>query len=257
MPVLPHHEIIGAPDAPPLILASALGAAGRMWDPQRAALAERFRVIVYDHRGHGRSPVPPGPYTLDDLGGDVLALLDHLGLSSVRFAGLSLGGMVGMWLASHAPERVERLALLCTSARLGTPEVWRERAEAVRRGGTAAVADAVLERWFTPDLRRRSPETVAAVRETFLSTPAEGYAACCAAIETMDLTGDLASITAPTLVLAAKDDPSTPVEPHAKTIADGIAGARLVIVPDAAHLVNVERPDVVTRHLLDHFLGES
>src|SRR5690606_1715254 len=105
--------------------------------------------------------------------------------------------------------------------------------------------------------RRRSPETVAAVRETFLSTPAEGYAACCAAIETMDLTGDLASITAPTLVLAAKDDPSTPVEPHAKTIADGIAGARLVIVPDAAHLVNVERPDVVTRHLLDHFLGES
>src|SRR5690554_6142332 len=121
MAVLPHYEIFGDADAPPLVLSTSLGASRLMWTAQVEALKSRFRVIVYDHRGHGRSPVPAGPYTLADLGGDVLTLLDHLGLRSTGFAGLSLGGMTGMWLAAHAPERIDRLALLCTSPRLGPP----------------------------------------------------------------------------------------------------------------------------------------
>ncbi|GLW06034.1 3-oxoadipate enol-lactonase [Microtetraspora sp. NBRC 13810] len=247
-----HHEILGDPGAPPLLLASSLGTTAAMWDPQVAELAARFRVIRYDHRGHGGSPVPAGPYTIADLGADVLALLDHLGIGRAHFAGLSLGGMTGMWLAAHAPERIDRLALLCTSARLGPPSVWTDRVEAVLRDGTGSIAEAVVGRWFTPGFAERRPDVVAAHVDMLRRTPAAGYAACCLAIRDMDLTGDLPAITAPTLVLAAADDPSTPPEPHARTIAAGIPGARLVTLADAAHLANVEQPGPVTAHLIDH-----
>ncbi|GAA2845688.1 3-oxoadipate enol-lactonase [Streptosporangium fragile] len=242
-----HYEIDGPADARPVVLAGSLGTTLEMWDPQVGKLAEHFRVVRFDHRGHGRSPVN-GSCSIADLGGDVLELLDTLELSKVSFAGLSLGGMVGMWLASHAPERIDRLALLCTSAKLGTPASWSERAEAVRAGGTVSIAEAAAARWFTPAFTGRGPYL-----SMLAGIPAEGYAACCEAIGAMDLRPDLPSITAPTLVIAGADDPATPPE-HAERIVEGISGARLAVLPGAAHLANVERPEEVSRLLVGHFL---
>jgi 3-oxoadipate enol-lactonase len=216
-------------------------------------LAKRHRVVSYDHRGHGESPVPPGPYTIAELGDDVLTLLDSLGVERASFCGLSLGGMVGMWLAAHAPERIHRLVLLCTSALLPR-EPWLERARLVRAEGTSAVADAVVGRWFTPRFAARDPELVARMRAMIAATPAEGYAACCEAIAAMDLRDDLANIRAPTLVLSAANDPAIPPE-HCAAIASAISGARLVVIPDAAHLPIVEQHELVTRHILEHLEG--
>jgi 3-oxoadipate enol-lactonase len=246
-----HHVFEGPEDAPVLVMSNSLGTTLRMWEDQATALRERFRLLRYDHRGHGGSPVPPDPYHLEDLGRDLLALLDASGIERVSLCGLSLGGMVGMWLASEAPERVERLALCCTSARLGPPEQWSSRARAVREGGMEAVADTVLERWFTPAFRSERPDTVEWAREMLLGTPPEGYAGCCEAIRDMDLRERLGEIDAPTLIIAGADDPATPPE-HAQLIHDSIPGSRLEVIPDAAHLANVERPEVLTRALLDH-----
>ncbi|MFC8845978.1 MULTISPECIES: 3-oxoadipate enol-lactonase [unclassified Micromonospora] len=251
-----HATVDGPPDAPALVLGSSLGTVGAMWAPQLPALTAHFRVIRYDHPGHGRSAVPPGPYTIELLGRELLRLLDGLDARRVHYAGLSLGGMVGMWLAAHAPERVGRLALLCTSAALGPAQMWRDRAAAVRAGGMPAIADAVVTRWFTPGFAAARPETVAACRAMLTSTPVDGYAACCAVIATMDLRNDLTGVRAPTLVVAGADDQATPV-PHARLIAERIAGARLAIVEDAAHLANVQQPERVSRLLLEHLAEET
>ena len=244
----------GPAGAPVLVLGSSLGTTADMWRPQLDALAERFRVVRYDHRGHGGSPAPPGPYRLDDLGADVLGLLDHLGHERVHLGGLSLGGMVAMWVAAHASQRVDRLVLVCTSARFGPPSFWAQRAAAVRAGGLPAVADAVVDRWFTPAFAAAHPEIVGWARGMLTSCAPEGYAACCGAIETMDLEPVLGKITAPTLVIAGADDPATPPE-HAERIAAGIPDARTAVVPDAAHLANVQQPAAVTRLLLDFLQG--
>ncbi|ASU84761.1 3-oxoadipate enol-lactonase [Nocardiopsis gilva YIM 90087] len=251
-----HSTVHGPPGAPVVVLSGSLGSTLEMWEPQVAALAQRFRVVRYDIRGHGRSPVPEGPYEMADLGGDVLRLLDRLGADRVRFAGLSIGGMTGLWLAAHAPERVERLAVLCTSALLGPAETWAQRAATVRAEGTGAVADAAVGRWFTPGFAEREPSVVERIRAMVASTPAEGYAGCCAAIERMDLRADLAAITAPTLVIAGAEDPSTPPE-HAERITAGIGGARLRVVADAAHLASWEQADEVNGLLLDHFAAAT
>jgi 3-oxoadipate enol-lactonase len=247
------YTVDGPEDAPVLVLGSSLGTTVDMWRPQLPALTTRFRLIRYDHRGHGNSPVPAGPYQLADLGGDVLAMLEELGLDRVHLGGLSLGGMVAMWLAANAPHRVDRLVLLCTSAKLGPPELWRQRADSVRAGGMTAIADSVVGRWFTPTFASRSPEVVAWARKLITDTSVDGYVGCCAAIQAMDLLPALGSITAPTLVIAGADDPATPPE-HARQIAAGIRDARVVVVPDAAHLANVEQPDTVSE-LLVNFLG--
>jgi 3-oxoadipate enol-lactonase len=244
-----HHRFDGPEDAPALVLSNSLGTTGGMWDAQVPALAERFRVLRYDTRGHGASPAPPGPYSLDDLGGDVLALLDRLGLERVSFCGVSIGGMTGMWLAARAPERVERLAPCCTSAHL--PGDWHERAATVRAEGVAAVADAALERWLTPECRERRPEVRQRLRQGLLEPDPEGYASCCEAIAGMDLRGELGSIRAPTLVIAAEDDPTTPPE-HGRLLEASVPDARLVVLPEGRHLVSVERPEVVTPLLLEH-----
>jgi 3-oxoadipate enol-lactonase len=235
------------------VLSNSLGSSSEIWDRQVPALAERARVVRYDHRGHGRSPVPPGPYTIALLGEDVVRLLDLLRVERASFCGLSLGGMVGMWLAAHAPDRIDRLVLLCTSPLLPR-EPWLERARMVRADGTAAVADAVVGRWFTPDFAAREPELVATMRAMVAATPAEGYAACCDAIAAMDLRGELPGIRAPTLVLGAEEDPAIPVE-HSAAIAAAIPGARLAVIPDAAHLPTVEQHALVTRHILEHLEG--
>jgi 3-oxoadipate enol-lactonase len=249
-----YHREDGPAGGPPLLMINSLGADLRMWDPQIPALAMHRRVVRYDTRGHGRSPVPPGRYTLADLGRDALALLDRLGLPSADICGLSLGGMTAMWLAAHAPDRVGRLVLCCTSALFGPPEMWAERAATVRAHGTAAVADAAVARWVTPAFAAAHPDRMAWLRDMVAATPADGYAGSCAAIEEMDLRPDLARITSPTLVLAGADDPATPPE-HGAVIADGIAGARLVVLPDAAHLATYEQAPTANRLILEALDG--
>jgi 3-oxoadipate enol-lactonase len=249
-PIEVPHRIDGPEDAPPLVLSNSLGSTSEMWDPQIPALTERFRVIRYEVRGHDGAPVPAGPYALGDLGGDLVALLDRLGVARAHVAGLSLGGMTGMWLAINAPERVDRLALLCTSAMLSTEHDWPLRARTVREQGTGAVAPAVVERWFTPAFREANPDLAARMQAMCAATPPEGYAGCCDAIGAMDLLADLHRVRAPTLVVAGTEDPATPPH-HAERIAERIPGARLALVP-AAHLANYERPDEVTALLVDH-----
>jgi 3-oxoadipate enol-lactonase len=219
-----------------------------MWEPQVPALAERFRVVRYDTRGHGGSPVPDGELSIAALAADLLGLLDHLGVARASLAGVSLGGMTAMWAAAEAPGRVERLVLCCTSALFGPPEMWQERIATVRAGGTAALAEATLQRWFSP---HADLALVARFDAMFRAIPAEGYAACCAAIRDMDQRDRLGRIAAPALVIAGSDDPATPPE-HADVIAAGIPGARRATVDGARHLANVERADEVTALMLEH-----
>jgi 3-oxoadipate enol-lactonase len=252
----PEGTGAGNADAPILVLGPSLGTTGEIWQPQVAALAEHYRVVRYDHRGHGGSPTPPGPYRLDDLGGDVLALLEALGVDQVALGGLSLGGAVAVWVAAHAPQRITRLLLVATSARFGTPEVWAERQATVRAEGVAAIADGALGRWFPPGYADTHAGVVGWARRQLLGTPAEGYAACCAALAEGDLSPLLGKVTAPTLIIAGAEDPASPPA-HAEQLAAGIAGpARVEVVPGAAHLVNVAQPEVVNR-LLSNFLGEA
>jgi 3-oxoadipate enol-lactonase len=245
-----HHQIEGPEGALVLVLSNSLGTTFEMWRDQAPALGERFRLVRYDHRGHGGSPVPPGPYALDDLGRDVLALLDSLGAERFSFCGLSVGGMVGMWLASDAPERVERLALCCTAPRFDS-DTYDARARKVRAEGVGPIADAVLERWFTPEFRATRPETVQWARSMLRDTPAEGYAGCCEAVRDADLTNRLKDIRAATLVIAGAEDPVATVD-GAESIRDSIPEARLVVIEGAAHLANVEQPEAVTQAILDH-----
>lgn len=251
--MIPHHEVAGTSDDPVLVLSNSLGTSLAMWEPQLPRLTERYCVVRYDQRGHGDSSAPPGPYTFAELGADVLDLLDALGSERVLFCGLSMGGMTGMWLAAHAPARIERLVLASTSAQLGSPQLWTERAALVRERGTDAIADTALGRWFTPDFRARESQTVERFRETLVATPREGYAACCEAIRDWDIRDLLRSIDAPTLVLAGADDPSTPPE-HGELIAARVPDARLVVLPDAAHLANVEQADLFTNAVLEHLV---
>jgi 3-oxoadipate enol-lactonase len=248
------YDIHGPAGAPALVLGSSLGATRRMWDPQLPALTARFRVIRYDHLGHGESDVPPGPYTIETLTSELAGLLDELGVERVCAGGVSLGGMVALQLAATMPERVDRIAVVCSSAYLPPSRSWLDRAAAVRSGGMAAVADAVFQRWFTPAFAGSGPARE--LYEEMTRVPAEGYAACCEAIAAMDLRPVLADVKAPTLVVAGADDPATPVE-HAQTVVEGIASAgtpvRLKVVDGAAHLGSVERPEEVTRLLLEHF----
>lgn len=247
-----HHEVSGSENDPVVLLANSLGSNLGMWDPQMAALVGAgFRVVRYDHRGHGRSPVPPGPYTLNDLGGDAVALLDRLGVQRANVVGVSMGGMVAMWLGQHAPGRVDRLVLCCTSAELGPASMWDDRIESVQAGGTQAVADGVTERWLTPKTREHRPELARRLRDMLTATPAEGYAACCAAIRDMTLLTGLGTITAPTLVISGDADPSTPPE-HGRRIAGAIPGARFEVVPGVAHLGNLEKPARFAELILSH-----
>ncbi len=246
-----HHLVDGPADAPVVVLANSIGSTHRMWDAQLPALAERYRVIRFDNRGHGESPVPPGPYTIDDLAGDEVALLDRLGVADAHLVGLSLGGMMAMTVAAAHPERVRSLGLLCTSALLGPPEMWRDRARTAREQGMGALGPAGVARWLSEPFSKEHPDVVARVQAMLEATPPEGYAAACAAIEQMDLRDRLPSITAPTMAIAGSEDPATPPE-HLRAIAETIPGARLEVLDGAAHMATVEQPEQVTALLLAH-----
>jgi 3-oxoadipate enol-lactonase len=246
-----YHRFEGPEDAPVLVLANSLGTSLEMWDDQAPALAKHFRLLRFDARGHGQSEVPSGPYSIDDLGQDVLALLDAAGLERVHFCGLSMGGMTGMWLAIHAAERIDRLALCSTSAHMPPRELWDDRAALVRSEGMEAVADGALERWFSEEGREERPDAVDRVRVGLVETPAEGYAASCEAIRDHDMREEVGQIGAPTLVVVGDEDPATPPD-QARFIADGVDGARLVEIERARHLLNIEHPGRVTELLIDH-----
>lgn len=245
------YRLEGPSGAPVVMLSNALGTHHGMWDCQMRALTGRFRVLRYDTRGHGASAVPPGPYELASLGHDALALLDALGLPSVSFCGLSLGGMTGLWLAAHAPGRLQRLVVSNTSSFVGQPQMWNARIEAVHRGGMAAVTDAIIERWFTEPFRAAAPAEVERIREMLLACPADGYAACAAAVRDMDLREDLQAIVAPTLVICGARDAGTPPE-HSRVIAQRLRDARVLELP-AAHMSNIEARDAFTMSVLDFF----
>jgi 3-oxoadipate enol-lactonase len=250
-----HYELDGPEGAPVLLLSNSLGTALDMWDEQMPVLTGQFRVVRYDQRGHGRSPAPPGPYSIEELAGDALALLDRIEVERVSFCGASMGGMTGMWLAINAPDRIERLALCCTSAHIPPPERWLERAALVRgRKGMDAVVDASLERWFTPAFRGRQPETVERLEHDLREIDAEGYAGCCEALADTDLRAQLPSIQAPTLVITGEDDLSTPPD-HGRLIAEQVEDGTCLMLSPARHLANVERPDDVNRALLEHLLA--
>jgi 3-oxoadipate enol-lactonase len=250
-----NYEAGGRSEGPAIVFTGSLGTDLTMWKTQSDRLGERFRTLRYDIRGHGRSEVPDGPYSIAGLGGDLVALMDRVGIERAAICGLSIGGMISMWVAAHHPGRVERLVLCCTSALLGPPEGWHQRAATVRAEGVEAVADAVLERWFTPGFAAEHPQLIEDMRARLVATPAEGYAGCCEAIAAMDLTGELPSISAPTLVLSGADDPATPPV-HGRRIAELIPGARFEIVSPAAHLATVERPDLTTAMIL-RFLSDE
>jgi 3-oxoadipate enol-lactonase len=246
-----HHTLDGPEDAPVLVLAGSLGTNLGMWDQQAGPLAERFRLLRYDQRGHGRSPAPPGPYSIADLGGDLLALMDGLGIERASLCGLSIGGMTGMWLGVHAPERFERLVLCCTAPQLPPASQWAERAALVRAEGLGPIVEAGLERWFTPALGEGRPEALERFREMMLATPAEGYAGCCEAIGGHDMREELGAITAPTLVIGGDGDPVAPPE-TSRALAGGVPGAGVVVLEGARHLANVERPEEFTDAVLEH-----
>ena len=245
------YDLTGPHDAPVLLLGSSMGTTRAMWEPQLDTLRRHHRVLRFDHLGHGASPAPRGPYRIDQLGRTVLRLLEELGIARVSYAGVSLGGMIGMWLAAHHPTVVDRLALICTSAFLPPAQGWLTRAAAVRAGGTRAVAEAVVARWFTDDFRRRRPDTVEAVRTTFEGISAEGYASSCEALAAMDQRRAIRRIVAPTLVIAGAKDPSTPPE-HGAAIAAAIPGSRFEVIEDAAHLASIEQSTAVTTLLTAH-----
>jgi 3-oxoadipate enol-lactonase len=224
---------------PVLALPSSLGTTAQLWDANVPSWSDSFRLLPYDQRGRG---------SVAELGGDLLELLDEHGVERVSVCGLSLGGATAMWVAANAPERVDRLVLACTSARFGEPEPWLERAAIVREQGLEPIADAVVARWFTP---AAPPELVARFRRMLVATPSPAYAACCEALARWDFRDRLAEIDAPTLVIAAAQDPATPPE-HAELIARGIPDAKLVVLADAAHLANVEQADEFSRLVTQH-----
>jgi 3-oxoadipate enol-lactonase len=237
----------GRADAPVVVLSNSLGTNLGMWDEQLSALTQRFRVLRYDQRGHGSSSVTPGPYTIAQLGRDVLGLLEALKIQRVHFCGLSMGGMTGMWLAVNAADRIDRLVLANTTPKIGTPEVYDARIETVRKGGLAVVADAVIERWFTQNFRARSPGAVARIRAMLMTTPAEGYMGACGAIRDMDQRETIRSIRNPTLVISGTHDVATPPA-DGRRIAESIAGARYAEL-DASHISNIEASERFTAEL--------
>jgi 3-oxoadipate enol-lactonase len=252
-PTLPVIADDGPDDAPVLVLGSSLGTSHEIWARQEPALRDEFRVVRFELPGHGRHRHSWPPFSsFDELGELVLETLD--GLESFAYCGVSLGGMLGMWLAANAPERIETLGLVCTSAHMPPAEGWWTRAGLVKSSGMEPIVEASLGRWFTPEFTERSPDVVAEFAAGLRQVDPDGYAACCVAIADMDLRADLAKIEAPTLVISGGRDPSTPPE-HGGIIADGIAGARLLVVEDAAHLANVSSPEIVTAALLEHLVS--
>jgi 3-oxoadipate enol-lactonase len=249
-----HVEVDGPQSAPVLMLSNSLCTDLRMWDDQISAFTEKFRVVRYDRRGHGRSGVPKGPFSVDDFGRDALAIMNGLGLDTVNWCGLSMGGMVGQWLGANAPERIDKLVMSNTHSYYADKTVWDQRMNLAREKGMVAAAGPAMERWFTKEARECRPDKVALIQRMFAETSLDGYLACCAAIRNMDMRPTHLRIKAPTLVIVGLQDPATP--PGAgEEVARRIAGATLATI-DASHLSNIGQPkacaDLVLNFLMRH-----
>ncbi len=236
-----HYELDGTASAPVLALSNSLGTNLSMWNSQIAHFARTFRVLRYDTRGHGQSSVTPGNYTIELLANDLLHLLDYLKIPQASFCGLSMGGMIGLWLGINRPERFDKLVLCNTAAKIGTAEFWSDRIEKVKREGTQSIAQGLLERWFTLTFRSQSVEIVEAAKQMLLDTSAEGYAACCAAVRDGDFREQLKQIRVPTLIVAGAQDPVIPL-PDAHFMIEQIPGPQYLEL-QASHLSAVEATD--------------
>ncbi|GLU30881.1 3-oxoadipate enol-lactonase [Trinickia caryophylli] len=248
-----HYQLAGPDDAPVVVLSNSLGTTLEMWEPQMQALTQQFRVLRYDARGHGRSALLPPPYSIDDLGNDVVVLLDKLGIERADFVGISMGGLIGQWLAIHKPERIGKLIVSNTAARIGTADGWRARAELVRAQGLAEVAGSSPARWFTPRFAAEQVARVEPLVERLRTLSPEGYAACCDVLGATDLRDAIGKITAPTLVIAGEHDPVTTVA-DARFIVRQVAGATLATLP-ASHLSNIEVPEAFNEAVLSFLAG--
>jgi len=243
-----NYTLTGAADAPALVFSNSLGANLSMWDPQMPDLERKFRVLRCDTRGEGRTSVTPGPYTIDQLAGDVLRVMDQLNIERAHFCGLSMGGMIGMWLSLNAEKRLNRVVLSNTAPKIGKAETWNARIENVRKGGMTAVSAAVCERWFTPAFRVHSPEIFAGAQRMIDSMPPEGYVACCAAVRDFDARERAGQIRVPTLVITGNQDAATPAA-DGRSLAQQIPGARYVEL-NAAHISNIEASEQFTSELI-------
>lgn len=243
-----YYERSGLPGGPALLLSNSLGTTMDMWEPQLEAFRQRYTLIRYDMRGHGRSSVPTGPYTIEQLGGDVMALIEALDLSSVAYCGLSIGGLIGQWLAVNAPEHFRAFIFANTAAKIGNAEGWSQRIATVEQGGLAAIAEGGLQRWFTPAFRERASRTAERMRTMLASCNPSGYVSACAALRDTDLRGSIRAIDAPVCILAGRHDPVTTIE-DARFMQQQIAGSYVVKLP-ASHISNVEAPEEFTTAVL-------
>jgi 3-oxoadipate enol-lactonase len=242
-------KVEGRDGAPVLMLSNSLGTDLHMWDDQADEFAKHFRLIRYDRRGHGQSGCPKGPYSMERFGRDVLSVLDTLKIKKFNWCGLSMGGMVGQWLGANAPERVDKLVLSNTNSFYADKTPWNDRIKFVTEKGLHALVETNMQRWFTEEFRKRSPQTIERMREIFVATNVPGYVACCQAIAAMDFRASNANIKAPTLVIVGKHDPATP--PSAgEAIQQQIEGAKLVSL-EAAHISNIEQPKAYTDAVLN------
>ena len=239
-----YYELSGSEQLPVLMFSNSLGTNISMWDPQMPFLARNFRILRYDTRGHGQSSVNPGPYAMDDLACDVLTLLDQLGIDRVHFCGLSMGGMIGMLLGMQSAHRLRKLVLCNTAPKIGSAEQWNARIDTVRKQSMRGVVDGVLDRWFTPRFRAASPSAIEFTKQMLLTTPAEGYIGCCAAIRDTDLRDAISRIHVPTLIISGTHDPVTP-PPDGHFMEQHIPGAQYKELP-AAHLSNIEAAEAFT-----------
>lgn len=241
-------EATGPEGAPALVFAHSLGADGSMWRPQAEALQDRYRIVLADFRGHGRSGAPAGPYSLEQLGDDLLRVADAAGAPTFHFCGISLGGITGLWLAAHHGERVRSLVAANTAARIGSMESWQDRIAAVRSGGMEAIREAVLGRWFAPGFDQDHPDWLAQARRMFSETEPEGYIGCCGALAVADLRAEVAAISIPVLVVGGSLDLATPPA-GAEWLHEAIPGSELVLVEGAAHLSNLDHAEAFTARL--------
>jgi 3-oxoadipate enol-lactonase len=247
-------HVEGPEGAPVLMLSNSLGTDLSMWDPQASAFARDFRLVRFDRRGHGRSSVTKGPYSMEMLGRDALAVMDGLGLKSVSWCGLSMGGMEGQWLGANAASRIDKLILSNTSSYYADKTPWDDRIRTAREKGLDALLRPTMERWFTNGFRERSPDTMAWMTRMFVATDVEGYVGCGSAVRDMDHRALLPRIKAPTLVIVGRHDPATTPE-AGEYIRSQIPGATVAVL-DAAHISNVEQPKAYIETVLEFLAGK-
>lgn len=252
--ILLHYRLAGPEAAPAIVLVNSLGTDARIWDQVIGLMSERYRILSYDKRGHGLSDAPPGDYALEDHVDDLAGLLQHLGISQVAVAGVSVGGLIAQGFALRHPDRLTALILCDTAAKIGDETMWNGRIAAVRDNGIASIAETIMARWFTEGFRRDRADELAGWQNMVLRMPVDGYAGTCAALRDADLRASIAAIATPTLVVVGDQDMSTPVE-LVRDMANKIANSRFEIIDDCGHIPSIEQPHALVS-LIKRFLEE-